>query len=166
MQAPKKHVLDLLLEKYDITGMSVLDVGCGHGRVARTVLDAGAETLHGIDIRQYAIDEANKAFKGLNEYDVHFWVGNAGKYPEFFEDKRLFVSYDIVLIMGVVHHLPYIYRNSVCRHLLAMTKKIFVIRTGDNFMKAFRPHDFNRMFYRKTPHNGTQGVYFRANIDI
>lgn len=76
---------------------SVLDVGCGEGRVLRKLLDWGAdpEKLFGIDLHQGAIEMARE----LSSPKISFSVQHADEMS--FPDSR----FDIILMIGVLQHV-------------------------------------------------------------
>lgn len=74
---------------------SILDVGCGKGFMMHDFKELmPLSTVRGIDISQYAIDNAMDSMKPFVE------VGNARELP--FPDK----SFDLVISINTVHNLP------------------------------------------------------------
>jgi len=51
-----------MVGKFDLSGMKILDIGCGTGRILRQCLDYGAspENLYGVDIIESRIQKAQK----------------------------------------------------------------------------------------------------------
>ncbi len=76
---------------------SVLDVGCGEGRVLRKLLDWGAdpEKLFGIDLHHGAIEMARE----LSSPKISFSVQHADEMS--FPDSQ----FDIILMIGVLQHV-------------------------------------------------------------
>lgn len=55
----------------DVSGMTILDLGCGSGGLSKLLSDAGAKYVLGTDISKNMISEANKtAIKGKLEFKV------------------------------------------------------------------------------------------------
>ena len=55
----------------DVSGMSILDLGCGSGGLSKLLSDAGAKYVLGTDISKNMISEANKTdIKGKLEFKV------------------------------------------------------------------------------------------------
>jgi SAM-dependent methyltransferase len=81
-----------------IAGKSVLEVGCGSGLIAQKLMDAGAQSYHGIDIAQNAIDLANrrKADEGWSDR-ITFAVGTVNDMAP--------VKEDVVFSLGVLDWL-------------------------------------------------------------
>lgn len=91
----KKKLLKAIKPK-----MSVLDVGCGNGFIAPSIIDKGAKYF-GIDISPKLISIAKKKFKKTNiQNAVNFKIGSAMKLPYINN------SFDIVLSFAVLHHIP------------------------------------------------------------
>lgn len=74
---------------------TVLDVGCGPGRVAEAVLDAGATSYVGIDVSARMLELARNRLRGR---DVELLHGDAFT-------LRLPQPYDVVLALGVFEYL-------------------------------------------------------------
>jgi len=75
---------------------SVLDVGCGPGRVAEAVLDAGAATYVGIDLSAQMLALARERLERFNSVELH--EGD-------FRDRDLRQTFDVVLALGLFDYL-------------------------------------------------------------
>lgn len=85
----------------DLVGASILDVGCGNGRLTATMGRYGAEVV-GMDLSR-SVGRANQnrqALAGDRAPFVHFVQGNIMEAPLRAE------SFDIVHTSGVLHHTP------------------------------------------------------------
>lgn len=89
-------------EKYldDVDGMTVLDLGCGHGEKSLLLLERGA-TVRGIDISQPYIDDVTQkaAQAGFDKDRFDFRVMDA--HALTFADE----TFDLVIGSGILHHL-------------------------------------------------------------
>lgn len=103
----------------EIPGKTVLDVGCAEGLIALHLIDAGASYVHGIDVIERNIADAN-ALKGKRP--VTFEVQNANTY----QPPRC--SYDVVLLLAVLHKLKK--PAEACRVLANAAKSLCAIRIG------------------------------------
>lgn len=66
----EKPQMQEMLPKY-VSGMTILDLGCGAGGLSKMLNDAGAKYVLGTDISKNMINEANKiAVKGKLEFKV------------------------------------------------------------------------------------------------
>jgi len=83
----------------DLSGKSVLDVGCGSGRYALEYAKAGASLVHGVDLSQDMIELAEGYVKaaGCDDRCV-FEVAD-------FMTRRFERSYDFVTAMGVMDYV-------------------------------------------------------------
>lgn len=109
--------LDTLLR--GVRGKTVLDIGCAEGLISLAMLDHGALLVHGVDIvlRQIHVARLIAAERpvgtcGFIVADVNTFV------PEH--------SYDIVLMLGILHKL--IDPEASCRRFASIANKLCVIR--------------------------------------
>jgi len=75
-----------------IKGSKILDVGCAKGFLVKDLVDLGFEA-YGIDISEYAIDNAPKDVKNRLK------IGNAKKLP--YDDN----SFELVISLNTIHNL-------------------------------------------------------------
>lgn len=85
----------------DLRGKRVLDIGCGDGTFTLALVEMGAASVTGIDPADKAIDaariEADRV--GLSR-KVKFYVQNV------YDLDNPREQYDVVVLRGVLHHLP------------------------------------------------------------
>lgn len=82
-------------------GKSICEIGCGEGGVLAALADEGAAYSLGIDIRQEAIDRAEKIFKALrinSEFKIHDVTNQ--ETPAEWKGK-----FDFVTLRDVIEHL-------------------------------------------------------------
>jgi SAM-dependent methyltransferase len=113
------------------SGKSVLDLGAAEGLVANRFLQHGAALVHGFDI---VLDRVMAARRICGKFqNAEFWQAD-------FSDWRLFRAahaecllsrYDIVLYLGLHHHLPVAGRAAALEGAAAMTGDILALRTPD-----------------------------------
>jgi SAM-dependent methyltransferase len=81
----------------ELAGKTVLDAGCGSGRLTRMIAENGARAVVGVDI----IEAVDGAFERSHRMpNVHIIQGNIFQLPL---QKRAF---DLVWSNGVIHHTP------------------------------------------------------------
>ncbi len=80
-------------------GMRVLDLGCNAGLWALAAVDAGADFVHGVDLRQEYIDQAKLVFEArrIAPERYHFQCGDIFT-------SALGRDFDLVLCLGVLGH--------------------------------------------------------------
>jgi SAM-dependent methyltransferase len=81
----------------DLSGATVLDAGCGSGRLTRQIGEHGPAAVVGMDVNE-AVDEAYAATKDLP--NVHIVQANIFAPP--FRGH----AFDVVWSNGVIHHTP------------------------------------------------------------
>lgn len=113
------------------SGKSILDLGTAEGLVAYRFLRQGAALLHGFDIVPERIEAARHIcgeFPG-----AAFWSGDISDWRSFRAKhaENLLAHYDIVLYLGVHHHLPDAGRDSALEGAAAMSRDILALRTPD-----------------------------------
>jgi tRNA (mo5U34)-methyltransferase len=82
----------------DLTGKSVLDIGCNAGFYSVEMKRRGAARVLGIDSDQEYLDQARFAAE-VNELDIEF------QRLSVYEVGALREKFDLVLFMGVLYHL-------------------------------------------------------------
>lgn len=100
------------LEQLQVSGRTVLDVGCAEGLIGEWCLKQGAYLVRGVELR---LDYAKQAAKRLNSVVV----ADADSY-EFGE------AHDVVLALGVLNKLAR--PASSLRRMLAACKEVCVLR--------------------------------------
>lgn len=99
LHSRERALLPLLVDHglSDLSGLRILDVGCGRGRSLNKFIDYGArsENLVGVDIAEHRVEEAKKTYPW-----IEFQHLNAERIP--FED----CSFDIALQFTVFSSIP------------------------------------------------------------
>jgi len=89
-----------IAEIVNFKNKTVLDLGCGDGTFSFKLVEFGAKHVLGIDPATQAIQLAQKNACEKGCTNLNFEVGNL--YNLSFEEKK----FDIVVLRGVLHHLP------------------------------------------------------------
>lgn len=120
----------------NVSGLRILDFGCGRGELSRDVLERGAGFVAGIDISSNYIQEAlaSAAAKGYGRERYDFLVMDAHKLT--FEND----SFDIVAGHGILHHLDLpVCLEEIRRVLRPGGVALFIEPLSANpFLKLFR----------------------------
>jgi len=110
--------------------MSILDLGCSECVVAHSFLSEGAALAHCVDRDGCYIANGNKL---LAEFPGSFAVkADISPWNVFMSSsvgQSLLPSYDIVLFLGVFHHLHESARQAVLEGAASLSSKYFAIRT-------------------------------------
>jgi len=109
---------------------TVIDFGCAEGVVARRCLEQGARLVHGLELEESRVNTA--AGLCADWPDAHFFIhADLDEWDAIREPARqvLLPSYDIVLYLGIQHHLARPQRLATLADAVAMAGRIFAIRT-------------------------------------
>lgn len=126
--------MDCLLD--NCKGASILDIGSCDGLVAYEFAKRGADLIHGFDCNISDIAFAMRLFRSVPTKSA-FTHTNVALGPEQFLENNasiLIDSYDIVLFLGVYHHLKRQMNpaqlSDLLDCLLRKSKSLFAIRTN------------------------------------
>ena len=109
---------------------TVIDFGCAEGVMARRCLDQGARLVHGLEIDESRVHTA--AGLCVPYPDAYFFIhADLDEWNEIREpaSRVLLPRYDIVLYLGIQHHLARPQRLATLADAVAMAGRIFAIRT-------------------------------------
>jgi len=112
-------------------GATVLDLGAAEGIIGREFANHGAELVHGFEL---SADRASMADEVLRDSLVPEHVVRQADLADWdaFETANgdvLRDSYDIVLFLGLYHHLPENGRRRSLQRALARSRRWFALRT-------------------------------------
>ena len=108
----------------DLTGMTVLDIGCNAGFYSQEVAKRGAARVLGIDSDERYLKQARFAAEA-NGLEIEF------RQMSVYQLDALKETFDIVLFLGVFYHLRY--------PLFALDKVVKKIRGNLLFQSLIRP---------------------------
>ena len=118
-------------------GMNVIDFGAGEGVVGLIFLQNGARYVHGFEFEQNRVSVANRLCKN--------WPGSEYRQADFSAEWHIFEAahadllrdaYDVVLYLGLHHHLPAECRVNALTKVLARARRYFAIRTPQALYEA------------------------------
>jgi len=128
---PTGHALDLIVEWLQpLSGATILDVGCGGGRLAEALSAKGAEVT-GIDPQEAALAAARSRAP-----TSRFECASAELMP--FADA----SFDAVVFLNSLHHIPGGATNAALREAMRVSKgKVLIIEplAEGSFFAAMQP---------------------------
>ncbi len=121
--------LEPLLER--CRNAAVLDLGAAEGIVGYAFGRRGARTLHGFEREPDRVRFAEQLFRRAGLAGATFRTADLADWPRFASDHAdlLLDAYDIVLFLGLYHHLPAARRAESLRGALGRAREWFAIRT-------------------------------------
>ncbi len=127
-------------------GKSILDLGAAEGVIARHFLERGAALVHGIERDEGRVRTAAGLCARFST--AEFWQGDLGVWPAFTKRHaaRLLERYDIVLYLGVHHHLPKDGRLDTLLGVADLASELLVVRTP---ARVFREDDIGATLARR-----------------
>lgn len=117
---------------------TVLDLGAGDGAIARSFLDAGAALVHAFEFDAERVASGTRL---IAPYDGSaFRQGDLSSWPDFVarHGSELLPSYDVVLFLGLYHHLPEATRRATLLGCAGLATEMFVIRTPERLYTGER----------------------------
>lgn len=120
----------------DLTGKSILDIGCRYGFFSFEAAKRGASRVLGIDFDDDALRKAGK-LKEVIGTEVEFRKVDIAR-------QRIEETFDTVLCLNVLHHLPDPIRT--LNELVDMTRERLVLEVA-----GVRGKDAKKMFQKNSP---------------
>jgi len=113
----------------ECAGKTILDLGCAEGAIARSFMENGAASVHGFEYDETRVLDARNRCKDFQ--GATFRVSDLSDWPRFIEKNAdiLLEHYDIVLYLGLHHHLPPGKRKDILMAASSLADKCLVIRT-------------------------------------
>lgn len=151
--------------------MTVIDFGAAEGIVGHAFLTHGAAAVHGFDSNKNRVCFANELCRSWDT--SNFRVANLSSWENFVSSQADLLAdhYDIVLYLGIHHHLPQPNRMKILKNAAALTQKYFAIRTPpslyqsdciEEVLTAMGLQSMTLSKDREPPHLGTARIYERV----
>jgi tRNA (mo5U34)-methyltransferase len=145
----------------DLTGMSVLDIGCNAGFYSIEMKKRGAERVLAIDSDEDYLKQARFA-ASVNEMNIEFRKMNVYEVPQLRE------KFDVVIFMGVLYHLRHpllaldLLHDHVAKDLLIFqsmqrgSNSVFPVEDNYPFWETgvFAEEDFPKMHFIEHHYSG------------
>jgi SAM-dependent methyltransferase len=131
----RSNTLDKILPA-DLSGKSVLDIGCRYGFFSFEAARRGARRVLGVDFDQEALTKARKV-AAINKLDVEFREADVSR-------NDLTEAFDYVLCLNVLHHL----RDpiGVLNHLIDITNERLILEVA-----GLWGNDRRKIFQKNSP---------------
>lgn len=124
------------------SGSSVLDIGCYEGAILASFARRGAAILHGVDVYQPGLAASREALRPFQGWRVERCdlTGGIAAVEQSLAPMPLY--YDIVLYLGVHHHLvrqmPPSEAASLAVELMRRARVLFAVRTTPEHYATLR----------------------------
>ncbi|MXP40288.1 TIGR04290 family methyltransferase [Altererythrobacter soli] len=125
----------------DLTGKSVLDIGCNAGFYSIEMKKRGAERVLGIDSDDRYLDQARLASRTLGFPDIEY------RNLSVYDVGALGETFDLVIFMGVLYHLrhPLLALDLIREHVAGDTMLFQTMQQGtDAVLQVPEDHPFHK----------------------
>lgn len=116
-----EHVKQAIPE--DLTGKSVLDVGCNAGFYCFAAHQRGARTILGVDAVRRQVQQARFCAKALGLNDIHFERRSLYELDPLEQGE-----FDVVLALGLAYHLKHLVGG--LERLFSMTSELLILESA------------------------------------
>jgi SAM-dependent methyltransferase len=125
----------------DLSGRTVLDIGCNGGFYSLEMKRRGAERVLGIDFRR-ALSRAGAARRGSARLDIEF------RQLSVYDVAQLGEKFDVVIFMGVLYHLrhPLLALDLIHEHV---ARDLFVFQSMQRGQHGSGPVEEDYPFWRR-----------------
>jgi ubiquinone/menaquinone biosynthesis C-methylase UbiE len=152
-------------------GSSVLDAGCGTGRLCFQLIDKCSKIV-GIDASLKNIESANKKYDSNIHNNIKFYHEDIKSYL-----GKNDIRFDYAILSYVIHEIDEAKRTDILKILSSHTEKIIIVDflsphpksiTGiiNRVVEFFAGKSHNRNFKSFLKSNGIKGLADRANLKI
>lgn len=150
---------------------TIIDFGCAEGVIARRCLEHGARLVHGLEVDESRVHTA--AALAADWPDANFFFhADLDDWQDIRARARqvLLPQYDIVLYLGIQHHLATPARLDTLQDAIDMAGKVFAIRTtgavyrADDIDRRIRAAGFTELAFDKDAQRdgfGMARIYLR-----
>lgn len=151
--APNQDVIFEKIKRIIPTGSSVLDFGCGTGRLPLFLSDK-CKSVTGIDLSLKNIEAAEINLQKANINNVNFIHGSA----DYIVNEK---SYDFVTMSFVIHEIPQEARINILKKLKEAASKLIIADYSIN--RTFTNRIFNELveFFAGSEHYKNYKSYLR-----
>jgi glycosyltransferase involved in cell wall biosynthesis len=122
-------------------GADILDLGAAEGLIAREFFKHGANSVTGFELSGHRVDLARGVCASWSQ--AKFFQADIGDWRKFVQtlEEPLKAFYDIVLYLGVHHHLPQTFRKLTMLNAVKLSRGLLAIRTTEVVWASDRIHE-------------------------
>lgn len=145
----------------DLTGKSVLDIGCNAGFYSIEMKKRGAARVLGIDSDERYLEQARLATEALGHADIDF------ARLDVYDVARLGEKFDLVIFMGVLYHLrhPLLALDLIREHVAGDLMLFQTMQQGtDAVLKVPDDHPFHKPGTHEPPDYFDNPAYPRMHF--
>ena len=121
-------------------GATVLDLGCAEGAISFTMGQRGAGVIHAFELEPERAKAAGATLSRLGEETCLARQGDLSDPASFVDEHQeiLLEKYDVVLFLGVYHHLPMETRDQALDLALGKADRWFAMRAALDWRATHR----------------------------
>ena len=122
----------------DAAGATVLDLGAAEGIIALELARRGASRIHAFEKESSRVATGNALLAAVPGLDSRFRVADLSRWSDFAAEHAdaLEESYDIVLFLGLYHHLPIATRRETLESAMRLSRRWLAVRTPREVARA------------------------------
>ncbi|MFA5934188.1 MAG: class I SAM-dependent methyltransferase [Candidatus Paceibacterota bacterium] len=141
-----KRIIKKHLKEVAIFGPSIIDAGCGPGRLTFEIAELGPSTVVGVDISESFINYAeNKLSELASQHSPYlpfkFTCADFGKKFSYEPDYA-----NIILMQGVMHHIHDEDRDVWLKKCFRLLKSDGILVIGDEFIRDYKDAEERLLF--------------------
>ena len=152
---------EAIQEMANVSGLNILDIGCGGGIYSRALAEMGAAHVTGVDFSQEMLEEARERSQGYEQ--VEFVSGNA------LETGLPGEEYDLIVERALIHHLALADLESAFREAFRLLRPGGLLlvqdRTPEDCLLPGSKRNIRGYFFERYPRLMRKEVERRPQMD-